>query len=193
MQQQLFDSMGKVILSDEEAQEKAVEEVQEKMKVLEEAIKEFSAEHIRTSDGKKLGFMDALVSTTSSTYKVLEPEKNPLIYTQVENLHELPVVQELLPPHDKLVAILQGIRQNALKSSNSLGKKIKKEPVPCGSFFGLVFRLISLHDIDHPWRLWIPAEFQQATNWSPGLGLLSRANHFYVLQMKGYLRSRSIL
>jgi hypothetical protein len=27
-------------------------------------------------------------------------------------------VQELLPPHDKLVAILQGIRQDALKSSS---------------------------------------------------------------------------
>ncbi|KAI9390091.1 hypothetical protein POPTR_008G135300v4, partial [Populus trichocarpa] len=125
IQQQLFESMGKVILSDEEAQEKAVEEVQEKMKVLEEGIKEFSAEDIRTSDGKKLGFMDVLVSTTFSTYKayegvlgvkVLEPEKNPLIYTRVTNLHVLPVVQELLPPHDKLVAILQGIRQDALKS-----------------------------------------------------------------------------
>uniref|UniRef100_B9HJH0 Glutathione S-transferase n=1 Tax=Populus trichocarpa TaxID=3694 RepID=B9HJH0_POPTR len=113
--------------SDEEAQEKAVEEVQEKMKVLEEGIKEFSAEDIRTSDGKKLGFMDVLVSTTFSTYKayegvlgvkVLEPEKNPLIYTRVTNLHVLPVVQELLPPHDKLVAILQGIRQDALKSSD---------------------------------------------------------------------------
>lgn len=105
-------------MSDEEAQEKAVEEVQEKMKVLEEGIKEFSAEDIRTSDGKKLGFMDVLVSTTFSTYKVLEPEKNPLIYTRVTNLHVLPVVQELLPPHDKLVAILQGIRQDALKSSD---------------------------------------------------------------------------
>ncbi|XP_061986377.1 glutathione S-transferase U10-like [Populus nigra] len=157
IQQQLFESTGKVILSDEEAQEKAVEEVQEKMKVLEEGIKEFSAEDIRTSDGKKLGFMDVLVSTTFSTYKVLEPEKNPLIYTRVTNLHELPVGQELLPRHDKLVAILQACT------------------------------------IDHPWRLWIPAEFQQATNWSPGLGLLSWANHFYALQMKGYLRSRSIL
>lgn len=75
-------------MSDEEAQEKAVEEAQEKMKVLEEGIKEFSAEDIRNSDGKKLGFMDVLVSTTFSTYKayegvlsvnVLEPEKNPLI------------------------------------------------------------------------------------------------------------------
>ncbi|KAL9401677.1 hypothetical protein Peur_005526 [Populus x canadensis] len=102
IQQQLFESTGKVILSDEEAQEKA----------------EFSAEDIRTSDGKKLGFMDVLVSTTFSTYKVLEPEKNPLIYTRVTNLHELPVVQELLPRHDKLVAILQGIRQDALKSSS---------------------------------------------------------------------------
>jgi glutathione S-transferase len=120
--------MGKLILSDEEAQEKSVEEVQEKMKVLEESIKKkFSAEDIRTSDGKKLGFMDVLVSTTFSTYKayegvlgvkVLEPEKNPLIYTRVTNLHVLPVVQELLPPHDKLVAILQGIRQDALKSSD---------------------------------------------------------------------------
>lgn len=119
--------MGKVILSNEEAQEKAVEEAQEKMEVLEEGIKEFSAEDIRTSDGKKLGFMDVLVSTTFSTYKayegvlgvkVLEPEKNPLIYTRVTNLHELPVVQELLPRHDKLVAILQGIRQDALKSSS---------------------------------------------------------------------------
>ena len=34
--------MGKVILSDEEAQEKAVEEVREKMKVLEESIKKNS-------------------------------------------------------------------------------------------------------------------------------------------------------
>jgi glutathione S-transferase len=82
---------------------------------------------LQHSDGKKLGFMDVLVSTTFSTYKayegvlgvkVLEPEKNPLIYTRVTNLHELPMVQELLPPHDKLVAILQGIRQDALKSSS---------------------------------------------------------------------------
>ena len=53
--------MGKVILSDEEPQEKAGEEVQVKMKVLEEGIKEFLAGDIRTSDGKKLGFMDSIV------------------------------------------------------------------------------------------------------------------------------------
>ncbi|CAK7326817.1 unnamed protein product [Dovyalis caffra] len=127
IQQQLFESTGKFIRSDGEAQEKAREEVLEKMKVFEEGIKEFFAEDIRTIDDTKLGFMDILVSTTFSSYKayeqvlgvkVLEPEKNPLLFTWVTSLNKLPIVQELLPPDDKLVAILQSIRQNALQSSN---------------------------------------------------------------------------
>ncbi|KAL6319004.1 hypothetical protein AAG906_001477 [Vitis piasezkii] len=49
--------------------------------------------------------------------KFIDPEKYPLVYSWLTALTELAVVKELRPPHEKLVEILQFVRQSALQSS----------------------------------------------------------------------------
>lgn len=50
--------------------------------------------------------------------KVLDPEKYPLLFSWVQKLNEIPLVKGVLPPHDKLVALLQFMKQNGLKPSS---------------------------------------------------------------------------
>lgn len=115
-----------VFFSDGETQEKAVKELYEKFTVLEEGTKELFSVGFSSFDGKNLGFLDILMCTSFGTYKiqeevlgvkVIDPEKNPLIFSWVTALCELPVVKELIPAFDeKLVQLLHGIRNNILNS-----------------------------------------------------------------------------
>ncbi|KAF2305626.1 hypothetical protein GH714_007120 [Hevea brasiliensis] len=107
IQQQLFEAMGKVMTQDGEAQEKAADEVFEKMKALEEGMSEFFPEGIQDIDVTKIGLLDILMSTTFGSFKVFEevigvkilvPERNPLIYKWVIALKQVPLVQESLFP-----------------------------------------------------------------------------------------------
>ncbi|XWS51125.1 hypothetical protein CRYUN_Cryun12cG0149900 [Craigia yunnanensis] len=76
IQQELFEAMTRVVTCGGEVQAKAIDEVHEKMKVLEEGMKEF--------------------------------------FPELAALGE-----RAIPPHDKLVALLKVVRENALKVSSS--------------------------------------------------------------------------
>ncbi|XVF09081.1 hypothetical protein REPUB_Repub07fG0060100 [Reevesia pubescens] len=114
--------------NDGEDQAKALEDAGDKMKVLEEGMKEFFPGGSPTIYGDNLGLLDIIISATFSSHKayeevlgakILDPERSPLIFSWVNSLNELPRVKELLPPHDKLVALLKVIRQHALNFSSA--------------------------------------------------------------------------
>ncbi|KAB1199317.1 Glutathione S-transferase U9 [Morella rubra] len=125
LQQQLLHTLFAVIKSDGEAQENAVKELFEKLKVLEEGIKSF-ADGISVIDHENVGLLDIVLLSMFGPYKVqeqvigfkvIDPEKFPLLFSWLSALLELPVVKEGLPPHEKLVGFLKYIRQNALNSA----------------------------------------------------------------------------
>ncbi|PON93611.1 Glutathione S-transferase, C-terminal-like [Trema orientale] len=105
-----------------ETQEKAINELYAKFKVLEDGIKDLFPDGTQF-DGKNVGLLDILLCSTFCPYKVLEevlglkiidPEKNPLIFCWVTALIEVQVVKELMPPHEKLVEVLGIFRNYAL-------------------------------------------------------------------------------
>ena len=51
--------------------------------------------------------------------KMIDPERNPLLSSWLMALTEQPVMKEINPPHEKLLALVHFIRQNALQSSNN--------------------------------------------------------------------------
>ncbi|RVW76904.1 Glutathione S-transferase U9 [Vitis vinifera] len=89
-----------VIKSDGKAQEKAIKVVFEKLKLFEEDMKDFFQ-----AREEALGV------------KFIDPEIYPPVCSWVTALTELAVVKEFRPPHEKLVEILQFVRQSALQSS----------------------------------------------------------------------------
>ncbi|KAL6318578.1 hypothetical protein AAG906_000656 [Vitis piasezkii] len=116
VQQELFENMLLVVKSDGEAQEKAIKVVFEKLKLFEEGMKDFFQGGTRHIDGENMGFLDIVLCSLFGAHKAqevvlgvkfIDPEKCPL----------LAVVKELRPPHEKLVEILQFVRQSALQSS----------------------------------------------------------------------------
>lgn len=124
---QLFGAFYKLISRNGEEQEKALEEVFEKMKVLERGMKELLPEGVPEVDGNNFGVLDILVGATFGNYKaneevnglkILDPEKYPLMFSWVRKLKEIPLVKEVLPPHDKLVALLQFMKQNGVVPSS---------------------------------------------------------------------------
>lgn len=124
---QLFEAIGRVYKSAGEAQEKAIEEMLEKINVLEKGMKEFFSVGALKIDGQNFGLLDIMVCAVLSTHKaseevlglkLLDPERNPFLFSWVERLKQHPVVKELTPPHEKVIAFLQFMRQNALKSAS---------------------------------------------------------------------------
>ncbi|CAL9031278.1 unnamed protein product [Prunus brigantina] len=124
--QQVFESLKLAFTSDGEVQEKAIKELLEKLKTFEEGMKEFFPDGIAWIERtKNLGLLDIVLYSGIGAHKVpeevigtkiIDPEKTPLIFSWVTALNELPLVKELTPPHEKLVAVLQFFRNNALKS-----------------------------------------------------------------------------
>ncbi|KAJ0048080.1 hypothetical protein Pint_15203 [Pistacia integerrima] len=114
---QVYEAMRKMLsTSGGEAKEKAVEEVFEKMEVLEKGMRELFPDGAPIIDCKNLGFLDIVMITTFGCYKaneeafsvkVLDPDKYPLMFSWVQNLSDLPVCKEVIPPHDKLVNLLK--------------------------------------------------------------------------------------
>ncbi|XWS37361.1 hypothetical protein CRYUN_Cryun19dG0036400 [Craigia yunnanensis] len=112
--QQLFQSKITVIKTDGEAQEKAIKEVLEKLEVLEEGMKEFFPDGNPSIDSENLG-LDLVFFSSFELHKVqkellgiqiIDPEKTPLLFSWVKAINQLPLVNELTPPHDKFVAFL---------------------------------------------------------------------------------------
>ncbi|CDP21994.1 unnamed protein product [Coffea canephora] len=126
--QQLLTSMARLFNDGKEAQGKALEEVHEKLRNLEDGVKEFyfpegsiSPDHVLA---EKLGILDIMMSATLGPFKaheeafnvkILDPEKNPLIFSWVQALIQLPVVKQTAPPHDKYLGLLQFLKQSGFK------------------------------------------------------------------------------
>ncbi|XP_027122334.1 glutathione S-transferase U9-like [Coffea arabica] len=126
--QQLLTSMARLFNDGKEAQGKALEEVHEKLRNLEDGVKEFyfpegsiSPDHVLA---EKLGILDIMMSATLGPFKaheeafnvkILDPEKNPLIFSWVQALIQLPVVKQTAPPHDNYVGLLQFLKQSGFK------------------------------------------------------------------------------
>ncbi|OMO79039.1 hypothetical protein CCACVL1_13938 [Corchorus capsularis] len=63
-------------------------------------------------NGNNLGFLDIVVGPVSCNYQafneavtvIFEPTKHPTFFSWVTALKEHPLMKEILPPHDKMVA-----------------------------------------------------------------------------------------
>ncbi|KAL5544476.1 hypothetical protein UlMin_008260 [Ulmus minor] len=116
LQQQLFESVLKVLKTEGETQEKALKQVSEKLNLLEEGLKSFYSDGNPCIDIEHVGLHDLVLVSFFGGYKVyeellgiklLDPEKTPLIYSRLTALADLPLVKETLPPPEKVVALLR--------------------------------------------------------------------------------------
>ena len=119
---QLFDSLVSAAKSSGEAHEKAMKEVFEKLTVFEEGMKDFFPSGTPHFEDENIGFLDIVLCSLFGHHKaqeealglkIIDPERHPLVYSWVTALNEVPAVKESLPPHDKMVALIQFLRQNA--------------------------------------------------------------------------------
>ena len=121
---QLFEAMIFIFSTKGEAQEKAGKYYFGKMKELEEGMRRIFPDCTRVSSCN-IGLIDMVLFSLLGSHKareevlglkVLDHEKNPLLFSWIIALSELPLMKELIPvPHDQLVQLLHGVRNNALK------------------------------------------------------------------------------
>ncbi|KAK7304619.1 hypothetical protein VNO77_42503 [Canavalia gladiata] len=125
MQEQLFEATLLVFKTDGEAQQKAIDEMYQKLNLLENGMKTFMVEGI-TGVENNAGIIDIVFCTIFGAYKAYEevlgiklivPEKLPVLFSWLMGIAELEAVKRATPPHEKTVGILQRFRQSALKSS----------------------------------------------------------------------------
>ncbi|CAI0401671.1 unnamed protein product [Linum tenue] len=114
-----------------EAREEAIKELRKNMELLEEGLRaNFFPEGIpqhHFDDQKNVRFLDITMcaffglhkaqSEFVRTTEIIDLQRTPLVFSWVESLKEVPVVKEVLPPHDEVVNLLRGFRQNAVGSS----------------------------------------------------------------------------
>ena len=101
-----------IILSEGKYREKAVEYYHELLKVFEVGIEKDFPDKSPFFKGDSLGFLDIVVGTVACNYQafhevvtvIFEPAKHPSFFSWVTALKEHPLVKEILPPRDKLVA-----------------------------------------------------------------------------------------
>ena len=124
---QVFETIALVVMTDGKTQEKAIPEHYEKLRVLEEGMKELFP-YGSPFDEKQMGILDILLLSTFGAYKaqeqvlglkVIDPEKNPLIFSRINSLINLPVMKDLIPAHELQVEILRTFRNNVLKSTSA--------------------------------------------------------------------------
>ncbi|KAH7859065.1 hypothetical protein Vadar_031073 [Vaccinium darrowii] len=120
LQQQLLVAMRQVLITEGEAQEKAIKEAIDTLKVVEEGMLEFFPTTTITNENQ-LGFLDIVICSVLGAHKAIEevigvklvdPERNPLVFSWLEAILELPGVKEIRPTHEKTVAFIQFIRDN---------------------------------------------------------------------------------
>ncbi|XP_048136586.1 glutathione S-transferase U9-like [Rhodamnia argentea] len=94
--------------------------------VLEEGIKGSYPMGFPFINGDNMGLLYIFVCPILGPHKVLEevlgikfldPEKYPTVTSWVKALNELPLVREAMPPHEKLVGVLQFLRASLLESA----------------------------------------------------------------------------
>ncbi|KAF2291915.1 hypothetical protein GH714_036091 [Hevea brasiliensis] len=111
--QKIIPSSYAVVLSKGKEQENAIKEFNELLTVLEEGIeKDFSTKFPFNGERETLGFLDIVVGAHACNYRaleeavavVVEPKEHPAFLSWVTKLKEYPLMNETLPPHDKLAA-----------------------------------------------------------------------------------------
>ncbi|GLT43587.1 hypothetical protein SLA2020_321870 [Shorea laevis] len=126
--QQMYQALFTVAKTEGEKQEKAIKELSEKLQLLEEGMKEFFLDENAATDTTNVGLLDIVflplfgphkAQVEALGIKVIDPVKTPVIFSRVEALSQLPLVKELTPPHEKSVAFIKFVRENALKASSA--------------------------------------------------------------------------
>ncbi|KAL6181609.1 hypothetical protein ACLB2K_048260 [Fragaria x ananassa] len=126
--QQVFEALVMVLKTIGEAQEKAIKEVSEKVKLLEAGLKGLFPDGIPSVDeySKNVTLLDLVILANLGGYeaqeevlgvKIIDSEKTPLIVSCITALIDLPAVKESRMPHEKVVAFLKFFRENALNSA----------------------------------------------------------------------------
>lgn len=117
---QVFAPIFQVITEEGEAQEKAIKEEIDALKVVEEGMLEFFPTTPITNENQ-LGFLDIVICSVLGHHKAIEeaigvklvdPERNPLVFSWMEALTELPAVKQIRPSHEQLVAFIHFIKDN---------------------------------------------------------------------------------
>lgn len=117
---QLFVAMRQVLITEGEAQDKAIKEAIDTLKIAEEGMLEFFPTTPITNENQ-LGVLEIVICSVLGGYraveqvtsvKLIDPERNPLVLSWMEALLELPVVKEMRSTHEKTVAFMQFIRDN---------------------------------------------------------------------------------
>ncbi|KAH9603886.1 hypothetical protein KSS87_000623 [Heliosperma pusillum] len=118
LQNQLLESVLKLVMSSGEEQEKALDELHEKMTIMEQEMGDIIPKDISSIQSKSLGLLDIQVICTLGAYKaheqvlgvkILDPHKHSLIYAWVNAMMDLPMIKEITPPHDNVVNFIQMI------------------------------------------------------------------------------------
>lgn len=116
-----------MIATNGEAQVKESKELVEKQRVFEAGTKEFFKGDGPFTNGQNLGLLDILIVATLGFYQVqeqvfgakfLDPELTPFLFSWVKAVNNHPLVKESSPPLDKLVGLLNFIKQNTPISSS---------------------------------------------------------------------------
>ena len=102
-------------------QEKAIEDMNELLRVFEDGIKKDIMGKLSLND-QNLGLLEVIVGTNACTYQAfieagivfMSPENTPPeLFSWVNDLKEHPLIKDTLPPHDKLV---NKIREKSFQS-----------------------------------------------------------------------------
>ncbi|PRQ16166.1 putative glutathione transferase [Rosa chinensis] len=107
--------MTTVIITEGEVQEKALSQVYELMKLLDEGIKTFFPDGNPTFEARNLGLLDIVGSSVFCAFsaveelivvKIIDPEKTPVLFSWITALREQPIVMETIAPPEKLVSLI---------------------------------------------------------------------------------------
>lgn len=109
-----------------EAQEKAIKDVKEKLKVIEEqGLKSLLVEGSPFVSGDELGYLDIGMLTVLGRYKIyeeffgvkiVEEEEIPIVFSWLNRLMEHPIAKEGAAPKEKVLGLLHIVRQRFLHS-----------------------------------------------------------------------------
>ncbi|MED6172622.1 hypothetical protein PIB30_051758 [Stylosanthes scabra] len=113
--QKIMPACYPILLKRGEENQKAIEDMEEMQRVLEEGIKQDFPEKSSFFNGKTMGLLDIVMGVNGYNYKAFHEvtnseiigPKNPKIFMWVNALKEHPLMKDTLPPHDKVVAMLK--------------------------------------------------------------------------------------
>ncbi|XP_010258434.1 PREDICTED: glutathione S-transferase U9 [Nelumbo nucifera] len=123
--QKLSPSINSIVKTGGEEQEKAIKELLENMRVMEEEL--FEKESTVTArspffNGDSPGFLDIVMGSSMCNHRAVKEalvvgtdlinlDKYPFCYSWLTALEEHPIMKDTLPPHDKLVELIRKWRE----------------------------------------------------------------------------------